>query len=209
MKHCLLFILFFISGIVMSQNTGYKIVKEEINLKQDTIIASDSLKTLVDSSMIFQKYNILEKLQIQSEKGGQVWIKSSTSVSAMLQNNIDNNFKKGSYTMYRIQILSISSLNADIHKLEEIRDKFEQDFPNIPAYLKYINPDFKIRVGNYNSRIECLPDMKRINKLYPNCYPVKTNATVMELRYLPLNKRIPGTNGYGVALEKDKNNDNK
>jgi len=193
----------------MSQNTGYKIVKEEINLKQDTTIANDSLKRLIDSSMIFQKYNILEKLKTQSEKGGQVWIKSSKNVSVMLQNNIDNNFKKGSFTMYRIQILSISSLNADIHKLEKTRDKFEKDFPNIPAYLKYINPDFKIRVGNYNSRIECLPDMKRINKLYPNCYPVKTNATVMELRYLPLNKRIPGTNGYGVALEKDKNNDNK
>jgi len=185
----------------MSQNNGYKIVKEEINSKQDTIIANDSLKESIDSSMVINRYNILEELQTQSEKGGQVWIKSSTNVSTMLQNNIEENFKKGSYNMYRIQILSISSLNADIDKLEEIRDKFEKNFPNIPAYLKYINPDFKIRVGNYNSRIDCLPDMKRIEKLYPNCYPVKTRATIMELKYLPLSKRSSGTNGYGKPIK--------
>lgn len=201
MKHCILFILFFISANVMSQNNGYKIVKEEINSKQDTIIANDSLKESIDSSMVINRYNILEELQTQSEKGGQVWIKSSTNVSTMLQNNIEENFKKGSYNMYRIQILSISSLNADIDKLEEIRDKFEKNFPNIPAYLKYINPDFKIRVGNYNSRIDCLPDMKRIEKLYPNCYPVKTRATIMELKYLPLSKRSSGTNGYGKPIK--------
>jgi len=185
----------------MSQNNGYKIVKEEINSKQDTIIANDSLKGIIDSSMIINRYNILEELQTESKKGGQVWIKSSTNVNTMLQNNIENNFKKGSYNMYRIQILSISSLNADIHKLEEIRDKFEKSFPNIPAYLKYINPDFKIRVGNYNSRIDCLPDLKLIEKLYPNCYPVKTQATIMELKYLPLSKRSAGTNGYGKPIK--------
>ena len=82
---------------------------------------------------------------------------------------------------YRIQILSRSSYGTNIDTLKSYTKRFEEEFPDIPAYLQYTDPDFKIRVGNFRSRIEAIPALKRIRKKYSGAYPVKTTIYLHEL----------------------------
>ena len=58
------------------------------------------------------------------------------------------------------QILSRSSYDTNIDSLKNYTKRFEEEFPDIPAYLQYTDPDFKIRVGNFRTRIEAIPALK-------------------------------------------------
>lgn len=79
------------------------------------------------------------------------------------------------------KFLSASSYNTNIDTLKNYTKRFEEEFPEIPAYLQYTDPDFKIRVGNFRTRIEAIPTLKRIRKKYAGAYPVKTIIYLNEL----------------------------
>lgn len=91
------------------------------------------------------------------------------------------NRKGGTFTGYRVQILSQNSYQADVDSLRAAIERFEEEFPEYRAYLQYFDPDFKIRVGNFHTRIETLPALARIREKYPAAYPVKTTILLKDL----------------------------
>lgn len=138
------------------------------------------------------QYHILEELQIPGNNDGEVRLSTDQNITNLLQWHIHQNKKFKNFSGYRIQIYSVSSFGCNIENLKEMRNKFELNFPDIPAYLKYFDPDFKIRVGNFHSRLECIPALYRIRKLYPSSYPVKTEISLEDLKRIPL-QDIPET----------------
>lgn len=136
-------------------------------------------------------YDIIQELRTNDNNGGQVLLTNDKSIDNLLQWHIHLNEKKKTFTGYRIQIYSVSSYGCNIENLKEMRNKFEETFPDIPAYLKYFDPDFKIRVGNYRNRLECIPDLHRIRKVYPASYAVKTEISLDELKRIPMQDLIP------------------
>ena len=77
---------------------------------------------------------------------------------------------------YRIQITAYSGTNSR-NRAEAERAAFKANFPGISVYLSYSEPYFKIRVGNYLTRLKAYKDLKRIQLTYPNAYivPEKIN----------------------------------
>lgn len=144
------------------------------------------LATTPDSVITIPRFDILEKLAQNDSTGGKVTIQCDSTVTNLFKWRIKLNEKKSSFVGYRIQILSVNSYGSDVEELKKTRDSFEETFQNIPAYLQYTDPDFKIRVGNYHSRLESIPDLQRIRKLYPASYPVKTEITLEELKRIPM-----------------------
>lgn len=131
-------------------------------------------------------YDIIQELKQQDNNGGSVKLNSSQKINNLLHLHVNQNKRNKSFSGYRIQIYSSNSLGSDITQLKQIRDNFEKNFPDVPAYLKYFDPDFKIRIGNFHSRLECIPTLHRIKKMYPASYPVKTDITLDELKRVPL-----------------------
>ena len=72
---------------------------------------------------------------------------------------------------YRIQITAYSGNNSR-NRAEAERAAFKANFPGISVYLSYSEPYFKVRVGNYLTRLEAYKDLKRIQLTYPNAYIV-------------------------------------
>ena len=142
--------------------------------------------TTPDSVTTIPHYDIFEKLSQCDSTGGKATIHCDSTISNLLKWRTKLNEKKHSFSGYRIQILSVNSYGSDVEELKKTRDSFEETFQTIPAYLQYIDPDFKIRVGNYHSRLESIPDLQRIRKLYPASYPVKTEITLEELKRIPM-----------------------
>ena len=132
------------------------------------------------------RYDLLEELRTPGNNDGQARISADKNIDNLLQWHIHQNKKSKAFTGYRIQIYSVSSFGCNIEDLKEMRNKFELNFPDIPAYLKYFDPDFKIRVGNFHSRLECIPALYRIRKLYPSSYPVKTEISLEDLKRIPM-----------------------
>lgn len=139
-----------------------------------------------DSVTIVPHEDIFTVLENNSDAGGEVRIQSDPAIGNLLEWQLRQNEGQKAFSGYRIQIYSVSSYGSDIQKLKDMRDRFEIAFPDIPAYLKYFDPDFKIRVGNFHSRLECIPTLYRVRKLYPSSYPVKTEISLEELNRIPM-----------------------
>lgn len=80
---------------------------------------------------------------------------------------------------YRIQITAYSGTNSR-NRAEAERAAFKANFPGISVYLSYSEPYFKIRVGNYLTRLEAYKDLKRIQLTYPNAYIVPEKISFKE-----------------------------
>jgi hypothetical protein len=66
-------------------------------------------------------------------------------------------------------------------KAFEMKHKFEQLFPGERAYVVYAAPDFRVRVGNFKSKLESIGLYKACQRYFPNCYPVRTKILFADL----------------------------
>lgn len=71
-------------------------------------------------------------------------------------------------TGYRIQIYSGSKRQP----ARQARLKFTQKFKNISAHEKYDQPNYKVRVGDFKTKLEALKFQKEIMSFFPDCYIV-------------------------------------
>lgn len=70
---------------------------------------------------------------------------------------------------YRIQILAVTGTNSK-GQAEGAKNTFQIQFPEISAYISYVEPYFRIRVGNFSTRLEAYQTLMEIQGMYPNAY---------------------------------------
>ena len=89
-----------------------------------------------------------------------------------IQEDYVNNWKKiGEINGYRIQIAAYSGVNSK-SQAEYAKNSFNNLFPYTKAYLIYNEPYFKVRVGNYFTRLQAYKDLETIKLTYPSAYIV-------------------------------------
>lgn len=133
-----------------------------------------------------KKQSIFEKIQLDSLAKGHITFHTQSIIDSLTAIYIRQSDKTSVFSGYRIQIHTENSFGANIEQLKQMRNDFEIAFPEIPAYLKYIDPDFKIRVGNFTSRLEAVAVLAKIKKNYPASYVVKTSISIHELMRVPM-----------------------
>ena len=79
--------------------------------------------------------------------------------------------KVGEINCYRIQIAAYSGVNSK-SQAEYVRNSFNSMFPYTRSYLIYTEPYFKVRVGNYYTRLQAFKDLETIRETYPSAYIV-------------------------------------
>ena len=137
------------------------------------------------------RLNIFEELDQNSMHNGYVTIKGSPEINELIHLHTAINKNNKHISGFRIQIFSGSSYDHPIEELQLFKENFEKDFPDIPAYLNYFDPDFKIRVGNFRNRLDCIPTLKKIRRKYPSCYAVKTDIPISDLDKLSQKNTLP------------------
>lgn len=89
-----------------------------------------------------------------------------------IQEDYVNNWRKvGEISGYRIQIAAYSGVNSK-SQAESAKNSFNNLFPYTKSYLIYSEPYFKVRVGNYYTRLEAYKDLETIRLTYPSAYIV-------------------------------------
>lgn len=136
-------------------------------------------------------FNIFEELNQNCPQNGYVNINGVPEINELVNLHTALNKANKHITGYRIQIFSGSSYDHSIEELQLFKENFEKEFPEIPAYLNYFDPDFKIRVGNFKNRLDCIPALKKIRRKYPSCYPVKTEIPISDLDRLSQKNNRP------------------
>jgi hypothetical protein len=90
------------------------------------------------------------------------------TVRLMIMENPDNKAIAG----YRIQIFFDSGLNSS-DRAKQVRDEFLLKFPEIPAYVNWKAPNYRVRVGDFRSRLEAERTMQLIMIDYPSAWVSK------------------------------------
>jgi hypothetical protein len=73
---------------------------------------------------------------------------------------------------YRIQIFFDSGINSS-DRAKQARDEFLFLFPDIPAYVSWKAPNYRVRVGDFRNRLEAEKMLQSIIIGYPNAWVIK------------------------------------
>jgi hypothetical protein len=100
----------------------------------------------------------------------------------VLRSQAERNTDNAGIPGYRIQIFFDSGLNSG-NKASKAKKEFEDLFPDIPGYITWKAPNYRVRVGDFRSRLEADKALSVIAKEYPNAWVIKD-----EINYPPLFK---------------------
>ncbi|MGB0886851.1 MAG: SPOR domain-containing protein [Vicingaceae bacterium] len=90
-----------------------------------------------------------------------------------------NNTYQTSYSLkgYRIQIFSDNKKQP----ANQARSTFLRSHPKTKAHLSYEQPYYKVRVGDFRTKLEALKYKNDVADEFPNCFIVKDEIDVNEL----------------------------
>lgn len=78
---------------------------------------------------------------------------------------------------YRVQIY-FESGNYSKSKANEVKNSFEQKYTGLTAYISFNEPYYRVRVGDFRTKIEAIGFLKKILRDYPSAYEVKDMITL-------------------------------
>ena len=104
---------------------------------------------------------------------GKVELIQDKRVPALVEKHIAlNDAQTGVMEGYRIQIYFDSGNESKKHAMDA-RSAFIQKHPDIPAYLTFQEPFFKVRVGDFRTKLEADGVLQQLLAVFPNAYTVR------------------------------------
>lgn len=117
--------------------------------------------------------------RIHAQKS-RVEVTGDVAVTELVQKHIEFNERLKTVPGYRIQIVSLSGSNAKNNAFE-LKNRFLTSYPDVTAYLIFDEPNFKVKIGDFISRLDAYVFLQYIKDEYPgtivrdNVYPIRLN----------------------------------
>ena len=119
----------------------------------------------------------------------QDWIVTSNTVSSLVIGRDKRydllvakqrrlNITRQTVTGYRVQIY----FGSNRPKASEVKIDFTSRYPDVPAYLSYQQPNYKVRVGDFRSRFEAQQFLGKIEGQYPTMFIVPDEVRLPGLK---------------------------
>jgi hypothetical protein len=93
-------------------------------------------------------------------------------IDSLIKLHIEHNQKYPVSQGYRIQIIKASGNDA-LTITEEARDEFTDKYIDIPVYLTFDEPYYRVRVGDFRTRLEAEKFLKKISRRYPGAWVIQ------------------------------------
>jgi hypothetical protein len=127
--------------------------------------------------IVFCQYDTEGRVKVYQDERIDSLLQDYTELRLSIMENPDNKAIPG----YRIQIFFDSGTNSS-DRARQVRDDFLFWFPEIPAYVSWKTPNYRVRVGDFRSRLEAEKTLQLILIDYPNAWVIKD-----EINFPPLN----------------------
>ena len=108
------------------------------------------------------------------EKEGNIQIHKSALIDSLLKDHKAINEKFPEIEGYRVMLFFDAGNNSKDSAYSVI-STFEEDYPEVPAYLSFNPPYYRVRVGNFRTELEAERFLNRIRYDYPNGWVIKTD----------------------------------
>jgi len=108
----------------------------------------------------------------QTNRNGSIEIIQDPAIAELVKKHIMVNEVREGFPGYRIQIFFDSGTNSKV-KAKMICEEFQSKFPDMVVYLTFISPNYKVRVGDFRSRLDASRFLQELQLSYPNAYVVQ------------------------------------
>jgi hypothetical protein len=115
---------------------------------------------------------------VVAQDEGYVVIIQDPAIDTILQKHIEMNetllLNTDNFAIdgYRIQIFEESG-NKSSTRAREVMAEFSTKYPDIPVYLSWQAPNFKVRVGDFGTRMEAEGFLNKIKRSYPIAWVIR------------------------------------
>ncbi|MEO0312275.1 MAG: hypothetical protein RIQ89_1932 [Bacteroidota bacterium] len=89
-------------------------------------------------------------------------------MAGLLQRKVEYNKLNQTTLGFRVQLY----FGVNRPKASELRMLFQTKFPDISSYITYEAPYFKVRVGDFTTRLEATGCLNIVQKEFTNCFIV-------------------------------------
>ena len=133
--------------------------------------------------------------------------------SGLIRNSLENHIRGNAGRTidgYRVRIFFDNRQSARSDS-EEMEKKFSAAHPDIPVYRSYVNPYFKVTVGDFRTKSEAMMLLRSIVNEFPTAFVVKENINqtikLIELPTQELEQRIRKELEENPVLDENTSND--
>ncbi len=120
------------------------------------------MRTLLLCILFFYSSNILAQ-----DSASVTWL-MEPKTEQLLQKKLELDKTKPSIQGYRVQLY----YGGNRAEALELKSKFAALFPDLETYLIYQQPYFRLRAGNYRTRIEAYKLFRKVEKEFPSVFIV-------------------------------------
>jgi hypothetical protein len=114
-------------------------------------------------------------IEANSQNNGRVIILQNPVIDTLVQKHVVLNQLQPTIDGWRIQIFFESGNNAKI-LANRSRDRFLEIYPDQGAYLTFNEPYYKVRIGNFRTRMDAEGFLQNIISEFPTAYIVPDNV---------------------------------
>ncbi len=133
-------------------------------------------------SLFFLFINILfiSNIKAQNHDSAKVEIIQDYRIEDLVKKHIALNEKKESILGYRVQIFFDSGANSRERAIN-IKTKFLTKYPDESIYILFQEPNYKVRVGDFRTRMDAKGFLNEISKEYENAFIVRDEINFPKL----------------------------
>jgi len=106
------------------------------------------------------------------------WVTRNPKLDLVVNKLRETNAKKQTMPGYRIQVY----FGTQRSKANEIRALFNTHYPDIQASVSYSQPNFKVRAGDFRTRLEAQKHLIDVEKNFPGAFVVPDEIRIPPLR---------------------------
>ena len=116
----------------------------------------------------------------QQYEKGEVNIYADSRINELVELHKDYNEAFPVLNGYRIQLFMETGNNALEHA-ETVKEEFEERYDEVPAYITFGEPYYRVRIGDFRTRLEAQQFLEKINRKYPNAWVIQDKINLPPL----------------------------
>ena len=129
----------------------------------------------IDSSFIFNPVQSID------DTLGSLEIKQDPKISSLLFKKVEVNKIHLNQQGYRIQLISVTGANSS-DKANMAVAEFLSEFNDVEIYIVYIAPYFKVRLGDFRTKLDAFNYLQNILEIYPQAFVVSDKVNIPLLK---------------------------
>ena len=101
--------------------------------------------------------------------GSNIEIVQDSRVEALVNKHIQINQRLNTMDGFRIQVFSDSGTNSK-NKAQSVQEEFQTRFSGMGVYLSFKSPNYKVRIGDFRTRLDAQRFLIELTADYPNAF---------------------------------------